>query len=196
MFRLRQSFAGPRIDDIPAAVRHALSNLNLGQVIKAGQTVALTAGSRGIATIPLILKSTVQFLRDLGAQPFIVPAMGTHGGATAEGQLRVLESYGITEAFLGAAIRSSMAVAEIGRTAEGWPVYVDKHASSADHIGVVARIKPHTNYSGPIERGWLKMMGIGLGKTEGTAWYHRVFLDHTYDGVIRAVSRIVREKSP
>ena len=117
MFRVRQSFSGPRIDDIPAAIRTALGKLNLGKRIRPGQSVALTAGSRGIANIPVILKSVVQFLRDLGAEPFLVPAMGSHGGGTAEGQRKVLESYGITEAFVGAPIRASMDVVELGRHA-------------------------------------------------------------------------------
>ncbi len=196
MFRIRQSFSGPRIDDVPAAVHDALAKRELGTRIRPGQTIALTAGSRGIANIPVILKSTVHYLRGLGAQPFIVPSMGTHGGSTAEGQRKVLESYGITEEFIGAPIRSSMEVVEIGRTPQDWPVYLDKHAANADHIGVVARIKPHTNYSGPIESGWLKMMAIGLGKREGAAWYHRVFLDHSYDPVVRSVGRTIRQNAP
>lgn len=196
MFRLRQSFGGPHVVDVPAAVRNALSKLNLGTRIRPGQSVALTAGSRGITNIALILKSTVQFLRDFGARPFLVPSMGSHGGSTAEGQRAIIESYGITEEYVGAPIRSSMEVVEIGRTTQGWPVYVDKHAANADHIGVVARIKPHTNYNGPIESGWLKMMAIGLGKREGAGWYHRVLLDHPFDPVVRSVSRIVREKAP
>src|SRR5438105_4732285 len=102
MVRVRQKFARPRVDHIPAAVRGTLEKLSLGNKIKRGQSVALTAGSRGIANIALILKSAVQHLRDLGAQPFLVPAMGSHGGATAEGQRGVLESYGITETFVGA----------------------------------------------------------------------------------------------
>jgi hypothetical protein len=196
MFRVRQTFSGPRLDDIPVAVRTALAKLDLGKQIKPGQTVALTAGSRGIANIALILKSSVRFIRDLGAQPFLVPAMGSHGGSTAEGQRHIIESYGITETFVGAPIRSSMEVVEIGRTPDGWPVYLDKNAASADHIGVVARVKPHTSYHGPIESGWLKMMMIGLGKQAGAGWYHRVLLDHPFDSVVRSVSRIVRQKAP
>jgi len=196
MFRIRQSFSGPRIDDIPAAVRDALTKLDLGQRIRPGQTVALTAGSRGIANIPIILRSTIRFLRDLGAEPFIIPAMGTHGGNSAEGQSKVLSSYGITEDFVEAPIRCSMDVVETGKTSEGWPVFLDKFAANADHIGVVARVKPHTNYSGAIESGWLKMMMIGLGKGEGAAWYHRVLLDHPYDGVVRSVSRALRQQAP
>jgi hypothetical protein len=196
MFRVRQTFSGPRLDDVPAAVRDALGKLDLSKRIKPGQSVALTAGSRGIANIAVILKSAVRCLRDLGAQPFLVPAMGSHGGSTADGQRHILESYGITESFVGAPIRSSMEVVEIGRTPEGWPVYLDKNASTADHIGVVARVKPHTSYHGPIESGWMKMMMIGLGKQAGAAWYHRVLLDRPFDTVVRSVGRVVRQKAP
>lgn len=196
MFRLRQNFPRPRVENIPATVGETLGKLHLGTKIKRGQSVALTAGSRGIANIALILKSAVHYLRDLGAQPFLVPAMGSHGGATAEGQVEVLHSYGITEEFVGAPIRSSMEVIHLGDTPEGWPVYLDKNASTADHIGVVARVKPHTSYNGPIESGLLKMMMIGLGKRHGAAHYHRVLLEQPYDPVVRAVSRVMRGKAP
>ncbi len=195
MVRLRQNFPRPRVDNIPAAVRAALEPLGLGTRIKPGQTVALTAGSRGIANIPLILKSAVQHLKDLGAKPFLVPAMGSHGGGTAEGQRAVLESYGITESFVGAPIRASMDVVEAGTTPEGWPVYLDKIAAQADHIGVIGRVKPHTSYEGPIESGLMKMMMIGLGKHTGAAWYHRLLLEQPYDTVVRAVGRTLRAKA-
>jgi hypothetical protein len=194
--RLRQNFPRPRVENIPAAVRAALEPLRLGNTIKAGQSVALTAGSRGIANIPVILKSVVQHLRDLGARPYLVPAMGSHGGGTAEGQVKVLESYGITEDFVGAPIRASMEVISLGNTPEGWPVYLDKLASEANHIGVVARVKPHTSYHGPVESGLMKMMMIGLGKHVGAAWYHRVLLEQPYDPVVRAVGRHMRAKAP
>jgi hypothetical protein len=196
MYRLRQKFPRPLVENIPATVRDVLSKLNLQTKIKRSQTVALTAGSRGIANIALILKSVVQHLRDLGAQPFLVPSMGSHGGATAEGQTEVLHSYGITEEFCGAPIRSSMDVVQLGTTPQGWPVFCDKNAMSADHIGVVARIKPHTSYAGPIESGLLKMMMIGLGKRHGAAHYHRVLLEQPYDPVVRAVSKVMRAKAP
>jgi Lactate racemase N-terminal domain len=196
MLRLRQKFPRPRVENIPATVRDTLGKLNLGNKIKRGQSVAITAGSRGIANIALILKSAVQHVRDLGAQPFLVPAMGSHGGATAEGQLQVLNGYGITEDFVGAPIHSSMEVVHLGETQEGWPVFLDKYAASADHIGVVARVKPHTNYNGPIESGLLKMMMIGLGKRHGAAHYHRLLLEQPYDPVVRAVSRVMRGKAP
>src|SRR5438552_3999532 len=144
MLRLKQHFNGPRVPDVGVAVRHALEPLDLGKAIRPGQTVALTAGSRGIANIPVILKSTVQFLKDLGAKPFLVPAMGSHGGGTADGQRKILESYGMTEEFVGVPINASMDVIALGSTADGFPVVLDKYASEADHIAVIGRVTPHT----------------------------------------------------
>src|SRR6266851_5365036 len=158
ILRLRQQFERPRLEDIPAAVRSSLEKLDLGKTIHPGHSVALTAGSRGIANIPLILRSVAQFLRDLGARPFLVPAMGSHGGGTAEGQRRILESYGITEAAVQAPIQASMEVVSLGSSADGYPVLFDRHAAQADHIGIVARVKPHTGFQGAIESGLLKMM--------------------------------------
>jgi hypothetical protein len=196
VLRIRQQFERPHIDKVPQAVRSALEQLDLGRMIRPGQTVALTAGSRGIANIPLVLRSVATFLKDLGAHPFLVPAMGSHGEGTAEGQRKVLESYGITEEFVGAPIRASMDVVPLGTTSEGFPVVLDRHASEADHIGVVARIKPHTGYHGPIESGLLKMMMIGLGKHAGALAYHRVLLEYPFDQVVRSVSRTVRAHAP
>ena len=189
MLRIRQHFERPRVEDVAGTVRAALEKLDLGRTIRPGQSVALTAGSRGIANIPLILKSVVRFLKDLGARPFLVPTMGSHGGGTAEGQRQVLESYGITEAFVGAPIMASMEVVPVGNTSQGFPVVLDRHASEADHIGVVARIKPHTGYHGPVESGLLKMMMIGLGKHAGALGYHRILLEQPYDLVVRSVGR-------
>jgi hypothetical protein len=194
--RIRQHFERPRVADIPAAVSTTLDRLDLGRRIRPGQSVALTAGSRGIANIPLILKATADFLKKLGAKPFLVPAMGSHGGAVAEGQRKLIESYGITEAFVGVPIRSSMETIQAGTTPEGWPVFVDKHAAEADHIGVVARVKPHTGYHGPIESGLLKMTMIGLGKHAGALAAHRILLEEPYDTVVRSISRVVRAKAP
>src|SRR6516164_4004810 len=196
MLRLCQEFDRPKVENLPVAIRSVLEKLDLGKTIRSGQSVALTAGSRGIANIPLVLKSVAQHLRDLGARPFLVPTMGSHGGGTAEGQVGVLNSYGITEEFVGAPIRASMEVVSLGNTPEGWPVYLDKIASTADHIGVVARVKPHTSYHGPVESGLMKMMMIGLGKHVGAAWYHRLLLEQPYDPVVRAVGRHMRAKAP
>jgi Lactate racemase N-terminal domain len=196
MLRVRQYFARPRVDNIPQAVRDALTKLNLNKAIKPGQSVALTGGSRGIANIPVVLKSVAQHLKDLGARPFIVPAMGSHGGGTAQGQRAVLESYGITEAFTGVPIQASMDVIQVGATPEGFPVYLDKIASQADHIGVVGRVKPHTSYHGPIESGLMKMMMIGLGKHVGASWYHKLLVEQPYDQVVRSVGRTLRATAP
>ncbi|HKI36201.1 MAG TPA: lactate racemase domain-containing protein [Gemmataceae bacterium] len=193
--RIRQTFERPVVRDIAAAVRATLERLDLGRTIKPGQTVALTAGSRGIANIPAVLRATAHFLKDLGARPFLIPAMGSHGGGTAEGQRQIIESYGITEQFVGAPIRAAMDVVSLGCTPEGFPVVLDRHASQADHVGVVGRIKPHTNYHGPIESGLLKMMMIGLGKHVGALEYHRLLLEQPYDRVVRAVGRLMRQKA-
>jgi hypothetical protein len=194
--RIRQQFERPRIDDLTQAVSTELDKLDLSQRIRPGQTVALTAGSRGIANIPEVLRATAQYLRGLGAQPFLVPTMGSHGGGTAEGQRKILESYGITEAHVGIPIRASMEVVAVGTTPEGFPVFLDRQASEADHIGVVARIKPHTAFHGPIESGLLKMMLIGLGKHQGALVYHRILLDYPFDQVVRSVTRTLRQHAP
>ncbi len=194
--RIRQQFERPRVEDIPGAVMASLERLELGRRIRPGQTAALTAGSRGIANIPVILRAAADFLKKMGAKPFLVPAMGSHGGATAEGQKYLLESYGITEAFVGVPIRASMEVVSLGSTGEGFPVFLDKHAAGADHIGVVGRVKPHTGYHGPIESGLLKMMMIGLGKHTGALACHRLLLEQPYDLVVRSVGRTLRAKAP
>lgn len=196
MVRLRQDFERPRVDNIAAEIRSRLETLELSRRIRPGQSVALTAGSRGIANIPLILRSVAQFVKDLGARPFLVPTMGSHGGGTADGQRAVLESYGITESYVGAPIRASMEVVSLGSTPEGFPVVLDKHAREADHIAVVARVKPHTSYHGPIESGLMKMMMIGLGKHVGALNYHRLLLEYPYDQVVRSVGRTVRGRAP
>ncbi|HTU93658.1 MAG TPA: hypothetical protein VMF69_26500 [Gemmataceae bacterium] len=196
MVRIRQHFERPQVADIPAAVASALKSLNLARRIKPGQTVALTAGSRGIANIPLVLRSTAAFFKELGAKPFLIPTMGSHGGGTAEGQRRILESYGITEEYVGVPIRASMETVQVGETAEGFPVLLDRIASESDHIGVVARIKPHTGFHGPLESGLMKMMMIGLGKHAGALRYHRILLDHPFDGVVRSVGRALMRAAP
>jgi hypothetical protein len=187
--RIRQHFDRPRVEDIPATVADQLERLDLGRRIKPGQSVALTAGSRGIANIPVVLKATADFIKRLGARPFLVPTMGSHGGGTAEGQRKIIESYGITEEFVGVPIRASMDTISVGTAGDGFPVYLDKHASQADHIGVVARIKPHTNFAGPIESGLLKMMMIGLGKHTGALMYHKILSEKPWDPTVRSVAK-------
>jgi hypothetical protein len=192
MLRLRQTFARPRVTDIPGTVGRSLQAAGLP--IKRGDTVAVGAGSRGIANVDVIVGATVGWLRDLGARPFVFPAMGSHGGGTAEGQLSVLEHYGITEATMGCPVRATMDVTQVGE-ALGLPVWLDRYAAEADWIGLVNRIKPHTDFKGSIESGLFKMMTIGLGKWKGAVQYHRANVSHGYETVITAVGREILAKA-
>ena len=195
MYRIRQSFEDVRIDDNEQAVKAELQKLSL-EAIKPGQRVAITAGSRGIANFAEILKAAVDFFKSVGAHPFIFPAMGSHGGATAEGQVAILEQLGVTESYLNAPILSSMEVAETARTEDDVPVYVDQNAMTADHIVVVNRIKSHTKFKGPIESGLMKMMAIGMGKRKGAEYYHKAAIQYTFPKIIADAARLVIEKAP
>ena len=170
--KIRQKFPRPRVENVQEALREQLGRGEISSTIKPGMSVALTAGSRGIAEIDEILRSLVEILKEMEAQPFIVPAMGSHGGATAEGQVEILDSLGVTEEFCGAPIRSSMEVVEIGETDRGVPVYMDRIASGADGVVLVNRVKAHTDFRSDIESGLMKMASIGLGKHEQALALH------------------------
>ncbi len=186
MVRVRQTFPRPRVGDIPRAVAEALERARLP--VGRGDSVAVGTGSRGVTNIDAIVGAAVRYLRDLGARPFIFPAMGSHGGGTAEGQLSVLAHYGITEAAMGCPVRATMEVVQVGE-ALGMPVWLDRYAAEADWIGLVNRVKPHTDFKGTIESGLFKMMTIGLGKHRGAIQYHRANVHHGYEKVITAVGR-------
>jgi hypothetical protein len=194
-FRVRQTFDATRLDDVPREVHAQLSRLDLGKKVRPGQSVAITAGSRGIANIAAITKAIVEHFQSLGAKPFIVPAMGSHGGGTAEGQRQVVESYGITESFLGCPIRSSIETVVVAH-AGGFPLHFDRTAFEADHVVVCNRIKPHTGFAGPIESGLLKMLAIGLGNPEGATIYHRAILDLGFDRVVRGTAAEILRRCP
>jgi hypothetical protein len=194
IFRVRQTFERPRVENIPATVDEQLSRLELGGVIRKGQSVAITAGSRGIANIHIVIKAIVAHCHRLGAKPFIVPAMGSHGGGTAAGQQKIIESYGITEEFCGCPIQASMETVVVCTATEGFPVHFDKHAFGADHVIVCGRVKPHTGFVGDIESGLMKMMLIGLGKHEGAKIYHRAIKDYSFGQIVRSVAREVLAK--
>jgi hypothetical protein len=162
--KIRQTFPRPHVEDVEGTVRDQLRRDEVSSAVRPGMSVAVTAGSRGIAKIDEILRAVIAGLKEMGAEPFIVPAMGSHGGATAEGQVEILASLGVTEEFCGAPIRSSMETVEIGETARGVPVFMDKIASQADGVVVVNRIKAHTDFRAEVESGLLKMASIGLGK--------------------------------
>ncbi|MBX7164792.1 MAG: nickel-dependent lactate racemase [Pirellulales bacterium] len=194
MFRVRQRFEGSRLADPYRETRDRLAGLDLGQRVRPGQSVAVTAGSRGIANIHLVMKAIVDHLRELGTKPFLVPAMGSHGGGTAAGQRAIVEGYGMTEEFLGCPIRATMETVVVCQTAEGFPVHFDRFAAEADHTVVCGRIKPHTNFVGDIESGLMKMMLIGLGKHEGAKIYHRAIMDYSFGQILRIVAGHVLEK--
>ncbi len=171
LLRVRQKLEGGEIPDVAAELKVLLDSSPVTAGIKSGMRVALTAGSRGIDRIDEVLKEVVTWLRDAGAEPFIVPAMGSHAGATAGGQTALLKEFGISEEKVGAPIHSSMETEIIG-TVQGIPVYLDKQALCADGIVVINRIKPHTSFHGPYESGLAKMLAVGLGKQKGASAVH------------------------
>lgn len=191
MFRVRQKRERPRVENICGEVEGQLARLDLGKTIKHGESVAISAGSRGIANIPVIIKAIADHCKQHGAEPFIVPSMGSHGGGTAVGQREILESYGITEDFVGCPIRATMDTVIVAETKEGIPVHFDRYAREADHVVVCGRVKPHTNFAGEIESGLLKMILIGLGKCAGAKIYHRAIQDYSFDQIVRSVGEKV-----
>ncbi|MBY6051059.1 lactate racemase domain-containing protein [Cytobacillus firmus] len=195
LIEIHQKFTDSKLQRIEEAVSAEIEKHLLTSDLPKNAQMAITAGSRGISNIVIILRTIVKTLKAKGLVPFLVPAMGSHGGATAEGQIEVLHHLGITEESVGAPIKSSMDVEHIGDTVEGTPVYMDRHAYSADGIIVVNRVKAHTAFRGRVESGLSKMIAIGLGKIKGAAFIHR-------DGAmkmasnIESVSRVALEKSP
>ena len=196
MVPIRQHFNTKPVKDIPATVRSELNRVEAQSMIGKGETVAITAGSRGITNLALILKELVAKLKKLGAKPFIIPAMGSHGGASARGQQKILEHYGVTRQAMGVPIKSSMQVVQVGTTTEGLPVYLDRYASQADHIVAVNRIKPHTDFKGKIESGLMKIMAIGLGKQKGADLYHNAIVRRGHCPVLTSVANVILEKCP
>lgn len=185
MVSVRQELPRERLEDVAEAVRLALQRGGMGERVRSGQRIAITAGSRGIADIQLVIATIVGELRGLGAEPFVVPAMGSHGGATIEGQRGVLAEYGITEREVGAPVLASMETVVVGQLDDGTPVHLDKHAHDADGIVVVGRVKPHTGFRGDIESGLCKMTAIGLGKQRGAQTVHARGLRDTIPEVAR-----------
>lgn len=183
------------IEDIAGTVRSEIASLDLQGMLPPGSRVAITCGSRGVSNIALITRTVVEEIKALGWEPFLVPTMGSHGGANAEGQREVVEGYGITEEDMGAPILSSMDVVQLGVTEQGIPVYIDKHASEADGIVVINRVKKHTDFFSHVESGLMKMMVIGLGKHKQALAIH----SHGTRGLrelLPSVARVVIEKAP
>ena len=190
LIKARQTFAAERLDDIEGAVRQEIDHS--GIPIPAGASIAITAGSRGIANIDRIIRAVVDTLKARSARPFIVPAMGSHGGATAEGQIELLAGYGITEAAVGAPVRSSMEVVELPQGALGHKLYQDRLAHEADGIIVINRVKVHTDFHADTESGLLKMCVIGLGKHRQALAIHRYGIHGIRDLVPPAAEQVIR----
>ncbi|MGD0897636.1 MAG: lactate racemase domain-containing protein [Thermoguttaceae bacterium] len=176
-------------------VRREVAAIDLSERIRPGMSVAVGCGSRGIDQYAAVVKAIVREIAGLGARPFIFPAMGSHGGATPEGQRRVLETLGVSESYVGCPIRSTMDVITLGATPHGLPVYLDQFAAAADAIVIVNRVKPHTNFHGPLESGLMKMLAIGAGKQRQASAIHRLGVPGLRDEMPE-VARVVLQKAP
>ncbi|USG65347.1 nickel-dependent lactate racemase [Brevibacillus ruminantium] len=193
MVRIQQSFPADCLTNLDEALQTELAKVE--SMIQPGMEIAIAVGSRGVDQIVTLTRLTVEMIKRRGGKPFIVPSMGSHGGATAEGQIAVLRHLGVTEESVGAEIRSTMEVDQIGSLPNGLPVYIDKYAAKADGIVVINRIKPHTAFRGPVESGLLKMISIGLGKQKGAEACHQLGFGHMAENV-PAMARMMMEKLP
>ena len=193
---VHQKINAPRIADLESELRSKLAESGLQNLVKPKDTIAITAGSRGITNLNILLKTLIDYLKQLKTSPFIIPAMGSHGGGTAKGQLQILTDYGITEEEMGCPIKASMDVVEIGESEFGTPVYLDKYAASADKIIVVNKIKSHSKFSGEVESGLSKMSLLGLGKHKGAKLYHRLIDRYGWPRVRKSLLKVVLKNAP
>ena len=181
----------PAIADVEGAVATRLDELRLERSQLDGRSIAVAVGSRGIASLREVVRASCRWLQRRGARPFVFPAMGSHGGATDEGQSEVLAEYGVSADFIGAEVQSSMAAVEISSSPQGFPAYMDRNAWESDGVLVINRVKPHTGFSGRVESGLLKMITVGMGKERGASNFHRLACRHGYEHVVRGVSATV-----
>ncbi|MFD2922226.1 lactate racemase domain-containing protein [Halobacillus naozhouensis] len=195
MAKVRQRFNDTEIPDVSEEVREQIRESGVLSSISERDQVALAVGSRGVADLPILVREVARAVKSAGGVPFVVPAMGSHGGATAEGQIKVLEQLGVTEEFVGSPIKSSMDVVEVGSLPNGLPIFTDKNAYQADKVIVINRIKPHTAFRGPIESGLMKMITIGLGKQRGAEAAHSYGFKYMADHVPE-MAKIVMDKTP
>jgi len=184
----REGPSVPEVADLSGEVQQRLAALGLATDRLRGRRIAVAVGSRGIANLSQIVRAACDWLKTQGAKPFIFPAMGSHGGATAEGQRKILESYGVTPSAMEVEVHSSMEAVPLGATPEGFSVCIDRNAWEADGVVVINRVKPHTDFSGKIESGLLKMMAVGMGKAEGARECHRWGWKYGFEKTIRAIS--------
>lgn len=195
MVKVKQKFHAPELEDTAAAVRKTLNDTNVLLKITAGDSVAVAVGSRGVADLPILVRETIREIKRVGGKPFIVPAMGSHGGASAEGQADVLKQLGVTEETCGAPVRATMKVVKIGELPNGLPVYIDQNAYEADKIVVINRIKAHTSFRGKVESGLMKMITIGLGKQKGAEAAHSYSFKYMAEHVPE-MAKITLAKAP
>ena len=195
MFKVRQEFPRPEPLDVPSTVAAQIASVQ--DRLQPHARVAVTVGSRGISNIREIVRAVLDALKAAGVQPFILPAMGSHGGATPEGQKRILADYGITEETMGVPIEAAMATREVGRTADGIRVFTSAVALEADGIVVLNRVKPHTDYfSRTLGSGLIKMMVVGMGNHDGAANFHRTAVHRGYEETLRMLGRVVLREAP
>jgi len=194
MVKCEQLFERPLIRDIDQELINKLYQKKALSNIKKDQNIAITVGSRGIANLPFIIKTLIREIKKIGARPFLVPAMGSHGGATAEGQKSMLEGMGFSEEYVGVPIKSSMEVVQIGTSANNLPVYMDKFAYNADSTIIINRIKPHVSFRGDYESGLIKMITIGLGKQKGADVCHNLGFGMMAENIVD-IARVTLEKS-
>jgi hypothetical protein len=192
---ITQNIETPHINELEITLQKKLNDFGLMDYIKSGDKVAITGSSRGIKYHDRILKTIIKYLNNLGAKPFIIPAMGSHGGATAEGQRQLLQEYGISEETMHCPIKSNMEVVKIGECDLGYPVYLDKYAADADKIIVVNEIKSHSKLVGEVESGLSKMCLIGLGKHEGAKLYHRLIDRFSWSKVVSSIREVILRKT-
>lgn len=192
MYRIKQHFANDKVEDIKSEVYKQFDLIGLKEKIKPEAQIGITCGSRGINNIDKIIKAAVDYVKDNGGKPFIIPAMGSHGGATAEGQKHVCEKFGVSEEAMGCPIRSSMETVVLGKTKSGVEVHFDKNAYESDGVIVVNRVKRHTDFTAKNESGIVKMLSVGLGKQKGASAMHTNGLGKT----IPETAGVILEKAP
>lgn len=193
---ITQHYNASYIQDVEQEIRSIIEQPDLLKKIKKGDRVAVGVGSRGIAGLAKVVSTVCKLLEEKGAEPFIFPAMGSHGGGTSKGQEQVLHSLGISRETVGAEILSDAEGELAAETEEGIPVYVDRHAQKAAHLVVINRIKPHTKFKGPLESGILKMLSVGMGKIQGASILHRSAVEFGFPRVIQSVGEKVLEILP
>ena len=194
MVKVKQNFEDHKIEDVGQAVKNEIIKTEIKNSIVSGSSIAIGVGSRGVANIAIAVKALVESLKDLGAKPFIFPAMGSHGGGTVENQIGLLAGYGVTEENVGAEVKGTMETVVPVTLEDGTKVHMDKYASEADGVILINRVKPHTNFRGEIESGIVKMMTIGMGKINGASELHGAYPMNTFGKNLPSAAKHLLEK--